>query len=181
MEKSQIISIPERYKERYDHNDLTELIETEDNVAILKWIQDEKLSLQSYDTEPNCTLMKQILNEAVNGDEIITEILDLFVTKTHVGSKNTSSNLYNIKVDFSGIIRESNDGKQESILTDLVQLWLSYKTTPWNKIFEPIKKVVEMCKRTKEKKKKKSSPQIILGNYFALKYGKPSKKKTPIS
>ena len=165
MEKSQIISIPERYKERYDHNDLTELIETKDNVAILKWIQDEKLSLQSYDTEPNCTLMKQILNEAVNGDEIITEILDSFVTKTHVGS-NESSNLYNIKVDFSGIMRESNDGKQESILNDLLHLWLSCKTTPWNKIFEPIKKVVEMCKPSKEKKKKKSSPQIILGNYF---------------
>ena len=169
MEKSHIISLPERYNERYDHNYLTELIETKDNMEILKWIHDEKLSLQSYcETEPSCTLMRQILNEAVNGDEIITEILDSFVTKTHVGSKNTSSNLYNIKVDFSGIMRESNDGKQESILNDLLHLWLSYKTNPWNKIFEPIKKVVEMCKPSKEKKKKKSSPQIILGNYLAF-------------
>ena len=156
---------------RYNHKHLTKLIGTGDNEDILKWICKEKLSLQCFsdsDEEPNCTLMSKILNEAENGDEIIMKILDSFVTKTHVGSKNTSSNLYNIKVDFSGIMRESNDGKQESILNDLLHLWLSCKTTPWNKIFEPIKKVVEMCKPSKEKKKKKSSPQIILGNYLAF-------------
>ena len=151
---------------RYNHKHLTKLIETEDNEDILKWIRKEKLSLQCFsdsDKEPNCTLMSKILNEAENGDEIILDILDSCVTKTPVGSKKISSNSYNIKVDFSGIIREGDDGKQESILNDLVQLWLSYKTTPWDKIYEPIKKVMEICKCTKEREKEKHSPQIILG------------------
>ena len=151
---------------RYNHKDLTELIKTKDNVDILEWIRKEKLSLQCFsdsDEEPNCTLMSKILNDAENGDEIILEILDSCVTKTHVGSKKITSNSYNIKVDFSGIIREGDDGKQESILNDLVLLWLSYKTTPWDKIYEPIKKVMEMCKCTKEREKEKHSPQIIFG------------------
>ena len=169
---TRLISIPVRYKERYDYNYLSELIKTKDHVDILKWIREEKLSLQSYtDTEPKCTLMRQILNEAENGDEIIKEILDSFVTKTPVGSKKISLNSYNIKVDFSGIIRENNDGKQQSVIKDLVQLWLSYKTTPLDRILQPIIKVAEMCKYTKEKKIKKSSSQIILGKTInAFKY-----------
>ena len=74
--ETKLISIPEKYKERYDSNYLSELIETKDHVDILNWIREEKLSLQSFtDTEPKRTLMRQILNEAENGDEIIKEIL----------------------------------------------------------------------------------------------------------
>ena len=154
--ETKLISIPEKYKERYDSNYLSELIETKDHVDILNWIREEKLSLQSFtDTEPKRTLMRQILNEAENGDEIVKEILDSFVTKIPVGSKKISLNSYNIKVDFSGIIRENN-GKQQSVLKDLVQLWLSYKTTP-------LERIVQRCKGSKKMKKKKSSSKIILG------------------
>ena len=160
----------ERYKEKYNPTELTELIKTKDHVDILKWIRNEKLSLQSYaeaDTDtksipPKSTLMRQILDEAENGDEIIKEILDSFVTKTPVGSKSISANSFNIKVDFSGIISVYDNGKQESVLNDLVKLWLSYKSEPWDKIKHLIMNGVEMCKQTK-KRKKKSSPQIILG------------------
>ena len=160
----------ERYKEKYNPTELTELIKTKDHVDILKWIRNEKLSLQSYaeaDTDtksipPKSTLMRQILDEAENGDEIIKEILDSFVTKTPVGSKSISANSFNIKVDFSGIISVYDNGKQESVLNDLVKVWLSYKSEPWDKIKHLIMNGVEMCKQTK-KRKKKSSPQIILG------------------
>ena len=107
-------TIPERYKEKYNRKKLTELIETKDNVDILNWIREEKLSLQSYaDTGAESTLMRQILDEAENGDEIIKEFLDAFVTKTPVGIKKIiSSNSFNIKVDFSGIMREAFNKKK---------------------------------------------------------------------
>ena len=171
IEMSQI-NIPETDKEKndapcYKKKKLTELIETKDNEDIVKWIRDEKLSLQSHDDgDPDNTVMRQILKEAVNGDEIISEILDSFVTKTSVGDKKISSNpnSFNIKVDFSGIIRDNDDGEQESVLNDLVYLWLSYKSTPWEKVTYPMKKVVEICKPIdKRTPKKKSSPQIVLG------------------
>ena len=57
--ETKLISIPEKYKERYDSNYLSELIETKDHVDILNWIREEKLSLQSFtDTEPKRTLMR---------------------------------------------------------------------------------------------------------------------------
>ena len=159
--------IPKGYAKDYDAEYLKELIETKDHVDILNWIREKKLSLQSYsDTDSEVTLMKQILEEAENGDEIIKEILDSFVTKTPVGSKVLSLNSFNIKVDFSGIISETEYGKQESVLNDLVQLWLSYNSEPWDKIKDLIITGVEMCKGTKEKKtKKERSPQIILGKH----------------
>ena len=156
------INIPET-----DMENLSEFIKKNNNEDIVKRIRRDKLSLQSHDDgDPDNTVMRQILKEAVNGDEIITEILDSFVTKTSVGDKKISSNSnsYNIKVDFSGIIRDNDDGEQESVLNDLVYLWLSYKSTPWEKVTYPIKKVVEMCKPIdKRTPKKKSSPQIVLG------------------
>ena len=174
MEKSPLKRQPskpdaERYTEKYDPKKLTELIETKDHVDILNWIREEKLSLQSYadtdakSTPPTSTLMRQILDEAENGDEIIKEILDSYVTKTPVGSKSISTNSFNIKVDFSGIISEYENGKQESVLNDLVHFWLRYKSEPWDKIKALIMNGVEMCTSTKTKKKKKSSPEIILG------------------
>ena len=153
------ITRTESYKEEY----LTNLIETKDHKDIVDWIRNEKLSLQSYPVgNQKRTLMRQILDEAENGDEIIKKILDSFVTKTSVGTKEITSNSYNIKVDFSSIISENDDGKQESVLNDLVQLWLSYKSTPWERVIDPIKKVVEMFSKEKTPKKK-SSPHIILG------------------
>ncbi len=153
----------ESYKEEYKKSDLTDLIKKEDHEKIVNWIRNEKLSLQSYPTgNQKSTLMRQILDEAENGDEIIKKILDSFVTKTSVGTKEITSNSYNIKVDFSSIISENDDGKQESVLNDLVQLWLSYKSTPWERVIDPIKKVVEMFSKEKTPKKK-SSPHIILG------------------
>ena len=168
MEDKRQHSIPEpEYKESYDPEKLTKLIETEDHVDILKWIGDEKLSLHSYadtDPDPPRTLMRHILDEAENGDEIIKAFLDSFVTKTPVGSKKLSSSSFNIEVDFSGIISEYENGKQESVLNDLVQLWLSFKSYPWDKIKDLIMKGVEMFKST-EKRRKKGSPQIILGKH----------------
>ena len=157
------INIPETYEES-----LTEFIKKNNNEDIVKRIRRENLSLQSHDDGDNTdnTVMRQILKEAVNGDEIISEILDSFVTKTSVGDKKISSNpnSFNIKVDFSGIIRDNDDGEQESVLNDLVYLWLSYKSTPWEKVTYPMKKVVEICKPIdKRTPKKKSSPQIVLG------------------
>ena len=164
------ISIPKRYKEKYDHNFLTELIKTKDHVDILNWIKGKKLSLQSYaEKDKNITLMRQILDEAENGDEIIKEFLDSFVTKTSVGSKVISLNSFNIKVDFSGILSVNEDGKQESVINDLVQLCLSYKSEPWDKFVDLIINGVERCKGTKEEKTgKENSPQIILGKLLNI-------------
>ena len=114
------INIPET-----DMENLSEFIKKNNNEDIVERIRRDKLSLQSHDDgDPDNTVMRQILKEAVNGDEIITEILDSFVTKTSVGDKKISSNSnsYNIKVDFSGIIRDNDDGEQESVLNDLVYL-----------------------------------------------------------
>ena len=165
MDSQISISTPKRYKEKYKHYILTELIKTKDHVDILNWIREEKLSLQSFaDTDHSITLMRQILDEAENGDEIIKEILDSFVTKTSVGSKTLSLNSFNIKVDFSGILSVNEDGKQESVINDLVQLCLSYKSEPWDKFVDLIINGVERCKGTKkEKTEKENSPQIILG------------------
>ena len=101
------INIPET-----DMENLSEFIKKNNNEDIVKRIRRDKLSLQSHDDgDPDNTVMRQILKEAVNGDEIITEILDSFVTKTSVGDKKISSNSnsYNIKVDFSSIISENGD------------------------------------------------------------------------
>ena len=157
--------IPKGYVKDYDAEYLKELIETKDHVDILNWIRKEKLSLHSYaDTDKDLTLVRQILDEAENGDEIIKEILDSFVTKTSVGSKEISLNSFNIKVDFSGILSVNEDGKQESVINDLVQLCLSYKSEPWDKFVDLVINGVERCKGTKkEKTEKENSPQIILG------------------
>ena len=159
------IFIPKKYMEKYEYKSLNILIKTRDHVDILNWIRDEKLSLQSYaEKDQKITLMRQILDEAENGDEIIKEILDSFITKTSVGSKEISLNSFNIKVDFSGILSVNEDGKQESVIYDLVQLCLSYKSEPWDKFVDLVINGVERCKGTKkEKTEKENSPQIILG------------------
>ena len=167
--------MPKPYEPNYDSTQLKKLIETEEHNDILNWIREEKLSLQSRadtdPTNPKKTLIRQILNEAENGDEIIKEILDSYVTKTSVGTKKISPTSYNVKVDFSGIVYENDKGEQESILNDLVQLYLKYKSSPLDKISSLAKKGLDIisCEKEKADNKNKKSPQIILGKKKPIK------------
>ena len=149
------------YKREYNPRVLFEKIEIGDHGEILKWISEENLCLQSYAADSNTTLMRQILDEAANGDEIIETILDSYVTQADPGAKLTS-NSYGVKLDFSGITTENIHGKQESVLTDLVQLWLSHQSNPLDFILTPVKMAIQMCKKEK-KEKVKGLPNTFLG------------------
>ena len=146
---------------KYDSQVLAEKIETGDHEEILKWIKEEKLCLQSYAADKPLTLMRQILEEAGNGDEIIKAILNSYVTQAEPGAK-LNSNSYGVKLDFSGITSANSQGTQESVISDLLQLWLSHQSDPWNFITSPVKMAIEMCKKGKVEKVKRS-PGTFLG------------------
>ena len=161
------------YKKEYNSKALAEKIETGTHKEILRWIKDEKLCLQSYDADTDKTLMRQILKEAGNGDEIIKTILNSYVTQADPGAKLTS-NSYGVKLDFSGITSENKHGKQESVLTDLVELWLSYQNDPWDFILNPVKWAIQMCKDEKPEKVR-GSPKLFLGKIKTLFCSRKSK------
>ena len=145
---------------KYDSQVLAEKIETGDHEEILKWIREEKLCLQSYAADKPLTLMRQILEEAGNGDEIIKAILNSYVTQAEPGAK-LNSNSYGVKLDFSGITSEGSQGRQESVISDLLQLWLNDQSDPWDLIMSPLKMTIEMCKKGKIEKVKSSSGAFL--------------------
>ena len=145
----------------YNSKKLTEKIETGDHQEILKWIIEKKLCLQSYDTDNQKTLMRQILEEAGNGHKIINTILNSYVTQADPGAK-LDSNSYGVKLDFSGITSETSEGEQESVISDLLQLWLSHQSDPWDFITRPVKKAIEWCKKGKIERVKRC-PGTFLG------------------
>ena len=149
----------------YDSKDLAKIIETGDHVEILEWIREEKLCLQSYavnnDTDKPKTLMRQILEEAGNGHEIIEAILNSYVTQAKPGEKLTS-NSYGVRLDFSGITSENRQGDQESVISDLLQLWLSHQSDPWDLITSTVKEAIAWCKKRKIEKVKRC-PGTFLG------------------
>ena len=153
----------ETWNKKYESKVLAEKIEKGDHDEILKWIREKKLCLQSYaeDTDKQKTLMTQILEEAGNGDEIIKAILNSYVTQAEPGAK-LNSNSYGVKLDFSGITSANSQGTQESVISDLLQLWLSHQSDPWNFITSPVKMAIEMCKKGKVEKVKRS-PGTFLG------------------
>ena len=161
------------YNKEYDSTALSEKIKTGDHDDILKWILDKNLCLQSYAADIDKTLMRQILEEAGNGDEIIKTMLNSCVTQADPGAKLTS-NSYGVKLDFSGITSENKHGKQESVLTDLVELWLSYQNDPWDFILNPVKWAIQMCKDEKPEKVR-GSPKLFLGKIKTLFCSRKSK------
>ena len=153
----------ETWNKNYDPKVLVEKIGTGDHEKILKWIREEKLCLQSYekDTDNPKTLMRQILEEAGNGHEIIEAILNSYVTQAKPGEKLTS-NSYGVKLDFSGITSENSQGEQESVISDLLQLWLSHQSDPWDLITSTVKEAIAWCKKRKIEKVKRC-PGTFLG------------------
>ena len=151
-------SLKKEFQTEYDSAELTEMIASKDHEDILKWIQENQLSLQSHEniTEPTKrTLLRQILEEAGNGDEIINKILNSYIQKTTPGLKQ-SSNSYSVRINFSAITSLDEDGKQEeTVLNDLNDLWYDSKKEPWENISDIL------CKRAKTKKK--SSSEILKG------------------
>ena len=153
----------ETWNKNYDPKVLVEKIGTGDHEKILEWIREEKLCLQSYETTDNPkTLMRQILEEAGNGHEIIEAILNSYVTQAKPGEKLTS-NSYGVRLDFSGITSVNSQGEQESVISDLLQLRLSHQSDPWDFITNPVKKAIECCKKGKKEKEKKRCPGTFLG------------------
>ena len=93
-ESSQIETPREKFRTKYDSATLTEMInDDKSHQDILEWIEKNELSLLSYDDQKTMlrqvsskrTLIRQILEEAGNGHEIIKKILDSYVQKTKKG------------------------------------------------------------------------------------------------
>ena len=154
-ESSQIETPREKFRTKYDSAMLTEMInDDKSHQDILEWIEKNELSLLSYDDQKTMlrqvsskrTLIRQILEEAGNGHEIIKKILDSYVQKTKKGLE-PSSNSYSVTIDFSAITCLNEDGQhEETILNDLNDLWYDSKKEPWLNLFD---KLWSICNKTK--------------------------------
>ena len=105
-ESTSAASPPKKRVMEYDSAELGKKIN--DHTEIINWIEKKNLSFLSVDQkekkEDQKTLIRKILEDAGDGQDVVNRVLDSYVSAPK--DVKPQSNMYGVTVDFSGLIRE---------------------------------------------------------------------------
>ena len=115
------------YKRSFNRAELDKIVQdtncTDAHKGILNWIEKEKLCLYSKEREKDKgdSLIKILLEEVGNGHEVVEQVLDAYIRPKCL---DPNSNAFNIKMDFTGLMLETEKREEsgDSVLDDIVEL-----------------------------------------------------------
>lgn len=108
-------------------NILDDCRDDDDHEKILDWINKKNLCLYSKEKDTGDSLIKILLEEVGNGHEVVEKVMDSYISTT---CSNPNSNDFNIKMDFTGLMLETDSS--DSVLDDIVELKLKYQEYFWS-------------------------------------------------
>ena len=108
-------------------NILDDCRDDDDHEKILDWINKKNLCLYSKEKDTGDSLIKILLEEVGNGHEVVEKVMDSYISTT---CANPNSNDFNIKMDFTGLMLETDSS--DSVLDDIVELKLKYQEYFWS-------------------------------------------------
>ena len=124
------------YERVFNLADIVKILEDcadDDQEKILDWIKEKNLCLYSKEKDTGDSLIKILLEEVGNGHEVIVKVMDSYISTT---CSNPNSNAFNIKMDFTGLMleteKENRKKSGDSVLDDIVELKLKYQEYFWN-------------------------------------------------
>ena len=126
-----------KYERVFTLGDITNILDDcsndDDHEKILDWIEEKNLCLYSKEKDSGDSLIKILLEEVGNGHEVVKKVMDSYISTT---CSNPNSNAFNIKMDFTGLMleteKENIKKSGDSVLDDIVELKLKYQEYFWN-------------------------------------------------
>ena len=126
-----------KYERVFTLGDITNILDDcsndDDHEKILDWINEKNLCLYSKEKDSGDSLIKILLEEVGNGHEVVKKVMDSYISTT---CSNPNSNAFNIKMDFTGLMleteKENIKKSGDSVLDDIVELKLKYQEYFWN-------------------------------------------------
>ena len=90
----------------------------DDHEDILNWIKEKNLCLYSKEKDTGDSLIKILFQEVGNGHKLVEKVMDSYISAT---SSNPNSNHYSIKIDFTGLMLETDieDDRKEAVRSGL--------------------------------------------------------------